>query len=237
MGTLLNTAKGGSNGTTVTTANSGGNSGASIDTVNIAGTTPTLTFSTAQVPRGAGTSYALGAAGSCSSYLMWRNSGGTQNSLTFPGTTMWAVGYFYFVSSIPTIGRMMQLTNASIQLQGGVGVNASDKLTVVNSAGTAVNTSSTTLPIGAWFRVEMQVFSSSTVGWMVVRIYTSPDSVTPTETITTATNLNTRGGNIAAVVYGYPTTTSTSTTLYLDGLGVSSDGWLGPTQLTNGALL
>jgi hypothetical protein len=226
MSSIVNTAEGTASGTTVTAANSGGASGTALD-VSISGTSATLTFSNAQSANGS-QSYLTTAAGSNSTFIMFRNAGGTANTLTFPALTMYSVCYFFFAGTPPTIGRMMEYVNSAFSHIGGVGVSAAQKLTLVNSAGTVTNTGTTTLPANKWFRIEMKVFSDATVGQITARIFLNNNSTVADETITSAASVNTRGGNIAAAIYGFPTTTATSVSLYMDGPGVSDADWMGP---------
>lgn len=222
MPTLYNYADGGTNTTAVTAANSGGASGTAMDTGGSGGT---LTFSNTVVANGSLSYLITPSAGTSSWFIMYRNAGGTANTLTFPGLTMFCSGVFYFSTAVPTIGRMMEYVNSGFSHTAGVGVNASQKLTLVNAAGTVVNTSTTTLPANAQFRVELWVKSDAAAGQIIAKIYLNKNSIVPTEVITSATNLNTRGGNITAAIWGYPTTTTTSNPMYMDSLIVSSDSW------------
>jgi hypothetical protein len=71
------------------------------------------------------------------------------------------------------------------------------------------------------------VFSSATVGQIELRIFLNPHATTPDETVTTAANVNTRGGNIGGVVYGVDVAIS-NLTMYMDNLAVSDTGYMMP---------
>lgn len=230
---LYNNADGGTNGTTPT-AQPGGNtatSGNFIDTISVAGTGATLTFSNTQAAHG-GLSYKFASTSTQSSYLIWRNAGATVNSLT-AATTIGYARMNWFGTGFSTAARIMEYTNASISLQGGIGLTSAGKITMVNSAGTTLATSTTTLTANTWVRLETWMVASATAGQIICRIYINKDSTTPTETLTSATNINTRGGNIGAIVYGFPTSTSSTNTYYMDDVAYSSDNWLGAVEPTN----
>jgi hypothetical protein len=140
---------------------------------------------------------------------------------------MYQRGYFYFDSAPISIFRMMQLTNSSFLSCGGIGTTALSKFKLINSAGALVGTSTTTAPQNQWVRLEMMVFSSATVGQIELRIFLNPHSTTPDETVTTAANINTRGGNIGAAVFGIDVATS-NLSMYMDNLLVADAGYAPP---------
>jgi hypothetical protein len=122
----------------------------------------------------------------------------------------------------------MQFTNASIQLIAAIGLNAAqDKFVLRNSAGTIAATSTTAVPYGSWFRIELSAFSDATVGTIQAKIYLDPQSVTADETVSTAANVNTRGGNIGAIVFGNPAT-SDAVDMNMDEMALSDTGYVGP---------
>lgn len=219
MALVFNNADALANGVLASAANTGGNSGTVLDVggtgFNMVGNSGSLL----NTPTG----------GSNSGFVLFRNTGGTANSLPWTPTTMWLTGTFVYNVSIPTIGRMMQVVNSGFSLQGGVGVNASDQLTLVRNGSVVAATSTTVLPIGSPFRVEMMVVSHASTGSIVARIYLDPRSAVITETVT-ATGINTTGGAIVAAIWGFPTTTTTSNTSTLDNLGASDTDWIGPIE-------
>ena len=71
-----------------------------------------------------------------------------------------------------------------------------------DSGGTARITTANTVPLNAWYRAEGLVTSNATAGQLEVKLFDSPDSTTPTETQTSAADLDTLGGNINQVRFG-----------------------------------
>lgn len=221
----INNAEGMSNGTVVTTGNTGSGANNPWDTVQLDG--QTIEFSGAQAAHGQ-LSYHFSIAATAGPYVIWDNV-----TITADTKTMYARAYVYHASSPATTGRFMQFTNTSVALIGGVGIDSSDNLALKDSTGTTVSTSSTVVPTNAWFRLEMMVFSSATVGQIELKIYLTPDSTTPTETVTSAANLNTRGDDIKLAIFGLPTSVA-SADFYMDDLAVQDTGYIGPAITTPG---
>lgn len=220
---LVNTAEGGTNGTVVTTGNSGGASGTAWSTVNVGTSGTTVQFSAAQQAIG-GLSYLFTTGGTAESAFM------TWSTPITPGLTTYARAYCYIQSSTVSIFRFLQLTDASFLSCGGIGTTALSKFKLINSAGSLVGTSTTTAPQNQWIRLELKVFSDASVGEIELKIFLNSQSNTPTETLA-ATNVNTRGGNIAAAVFGIDVATS-NLTMYQDNMAVSNTGYIGPDSVT-----
>lgn len=223
---FINNAEGMTSGTVVATTNTGSGANNPWDTVFPDG--QTIEFSSAQAAHGQ-LSYHISIAAAAGPYVIWDNVTITPNT-----KTMYARMYFYYPSSPATTGRFFQFANTSVALIGGIGIDSSDNLTLKDSAGTTVSTSTTTIPTNSWFRLEVMVFSSATVGQIELKIYLSPDSNTATETLTSAANLNTRGDDIKLAIFGLPTSVA-SADFYMDDLAVQDTGYIGPATTTPGA--
>jgi len=218
---LTNTAEGGTNGVTVSAANSGGASGNPWNTVTATGT---LIYSNAQAMHG-NLSYSIVTTTSASAFMFWNST-----SITISTKVMYSRCYIYFAIEPPFTGRFMQFMNSSAQLIGGVGINVSNQLAIRNSVDAVIATSTTTVPTNAWFRVELYTFSSATVGQVEVKIFLDPHSTTPTETLTTSATENTRGDDIKAALFGLAGGTANAD-LYMDSMATQETGYLGPVIL------
>ena len=217
MTKLLNNAEGGTNGTTVTTGNSGGSSGNAFDAVTIGGS-DTLTFDNAHAAHGS-LSYNFTSGSASAVVLVWSTSL-TGSSLT----QVWWRAYYYATSHSMAI-KIVEALSGSTQ-RAAVSINTSGKIILQNAAGTTISTSSTTLPTSAWVRLEGFFIGSATVGQIECKIFTtSPDEVTPDETLTTSAAQNT-GGTITKIQFGdaSPTTIFTN---WMDDLGVSDTAYIG----------
>ena len=221
---IINTAEGGTDGTVVTSGNSGGASGTAWNTVNAGTSGTTVKFSAAQKAIG-GLSYMFETHGTAeAAFVTW-------STPITPGLTMYARTYCYFQSSPVSIFRIFQLLDGSFLSCGGVGVSSGGKFILRNSAGTLTSTSTSSVPQNQWVRLELMVFSDASVGQMELKIFLNSQSSTPDETLTTAANVNTRGGNIAAAAFGDDVTIS-NLTMYQDNMAVSNTGYIGPDSVT-----
>jgi hypothetical protein len=225
---ITNSAEGGSNGVAVTAANSGGASGTAWSTVNAGTGGSNVTFSSSGALFGS-MGYAITTGGTADiGFTTW------STPLT-PGLTMYSRGYFYFATTVTSIFRFFQLTNASFLSCGGIGTTAANKFKILNSAGTLVSTSTTTVPTNQWIRLDLMVFSDTSVGQIELKIFLSPNSTTPDETLTTPPTVNTRGGNIGGCVYGIDVGVA-NFTMYMDELGVADTGYISPAGVSAAAL-
>jgi hypothetical protein len=216
---FVNSAEGGSSGTTVTSVNSGGTSGTAFDSVGL-GTGVTLTFDNTQAAHGSLSYKVTTPSTAAASYLVW-SSFGTVSQL-------WFRFYIYLTSNPATSFRVWEAV-ATGTLCGGIRVNTNGTLYAfdTNDSTIASTTTTNTLALNAWNRVEGYIIGSATVGQIQFSLYKTLDSVTPTETKTSATTVNTASASITQAWQGVAYINA-STTLWLDDLGVSSVGYLGP---------
>lgn len=216
---LTNGAEGGTNGATVTKANSGGDSGQPWDNIAINGS-GSLTYSSAQVMSGSLSYYVSTTASPGQAFMVWTSQ------ITQPGKTMYMAVHCYITSRVSTT-RFIQFTNVSINNCGGVGLSASGtSFTLQDSTSTIVATSTTTVPVNQWIRLEMMVFSDATAGQIELKIFLDPTSAVPTEIITTSASQNTRGDDIAAAVFGNLSNTA-NFGMYLDNIAVQDTAYVG----------
>jgi hypothetical protein len=229
MTVLTNSFEGGSNTTTITTGNSGGTSGNAFDNVSITGTN-TLTYSSTQSFTGLLSCAVVSGSPVGNSLIRWGPS--------LTGSSVPAVWFraYVFLTAGASACRIIRASNNSYgTLCGWIEVNSSAKLILRDAAGNAQATSNTALPNDAWVRLEGYVIGSAVAGQLQLQIFkTTPNGLVPDEVVTTAATLNTNGA-ITGIDYGNPSSTA-STTFYLDNVGVSTTGYLGPASavtLTN----
>jgi hypothetical protein len=222
MSAASNNAEGGTNGTTVTTANSGGTSGDGWDTVTITAST-TLTFSSAQSAHGSLSYLMTTPASAITSFVQWTST--TLGS----AQTKWSRIYGYFDTTVVAASRIMQFTDTSGTVVGGIGLNgtATRHFKISDATNTAILTGTAAVPVNQWFRLEFMCFSDASVGQMELKIFLTADSTTPDEVLTTTATQNTNGNVIQRAVFGLMTGIA-SATFYMDDLAVSDTGYLGP---------
>jgi hypothetical protein len=218
--TLVNNAEGVPNGATVTAANSGGASGAPFDVVNI-GALAGLTADNAQAAHGSQSYKVVTGNPAANAFLTWTTS------LTATGLLqVWWRVYLYLTAYSATQNRVVSVRNGSTY-QGGPAINSTGKVVLLNATGGTIKTSTASVPLNQWFRLEGFVVGDASVGQLEVRLFTSSlDNFTPDETQTTAAAQNT-GGLINRIDIGDPSSV-TSYTYWQDGLGASSAGYIGP---------
>lgn len=222
VSTLTNTFAGGTDSSAVTAGNSGGASGDAFDAVHgdFGGT---VTYSAAQsIHSGLSGSMDLASAGDA--YVVW------STSLTSEGLAqVWFRMYCYIPAYASGFSNSVFETFPSSGYGADLRIEPDGTIQFLDSNGTAQLTMSTTAPTAAWFRFEGYVIGSATAGQMQLQIFTSPDSATPTETETSGSTVNT-GGLTASVNYGVVGQGGSGGAfqIYLDGLGASSAGYIGP---------
>lgn len=226
---LRNNLENGTNGTTVSTANSGGTGNTAFNVVTI-GSGGTLTFSSTEAAHGFLSAKLVEPASVVNVSLAW------STSLTATSIPTVYFRAYVWLSALPTAGvRLFSILNGSTFI-GGVQLNTTGKLSALNAAGTSqtfpgngITSTTNAINVGSWSRIEGFITGSATVGQVSVSIFNSMDSVTATETQATAATLNTSSA-ITQIRFGDPSSVA-SFTIYLDDLGASDTGYLGPAQI------
>lgn len=218
MAEAWNTAEGGSDGTTVTTANSGGSSGDAFDSVVINGV-GTLAYRSAHAAHG-GLSYGVNPDISQLCYVQWSTTIGTQ-------TDFYGRCYLYLTAnpSSNTINLLRFLNGTA--LAAAVRVSAAGKLQAIDAAGTQQGGTTAVVSLNTWIRIGWHVVTNATTGSIEVKLYNTPDSLTPTETLT-LTGLNT---NTQATVYRFGMAVLAGVDFpefFIDDLGITTAGYPGP---------
>ena len=220
---LTNNFDGGSNTTTISTGNSGGTSGHAFDQVSIGGT-DTLTFSNTTYASGSlSAKVANGTAGNTNVAIWLQNSIGSQPAIWFRLCMFWS-------ANPGSTCQIFRLLGASGTTCGGIGINFTGTLFMVNSVLTTELTSANVIPLNQWFRVEGYVYTSQNgKGTLSFSLFATPEAQVPFET-QTATGQST-GPAVGNARFGFPGNT-TSVTYYLDSIGLSNTGYLGPVSYT-----
>lgn len=185
---VFNDAEDGTNGTAVAAATGTTTDGSlRFGTVTAAsGSTGTLTYDNSQPIDGSLSFLVTFDSAGRGRYAYWDN---TQTSTSAPLYQSQLVK----LPSLPSATLHLAQFRTSTSAQCMVRVNASGNLELAALSG-VVKTSTTVVPTGAPFRVELALLvNSSTVGQIEARLFTNPYSTTPDETLTSAATLNTSG--------------------------------------------
>ena len=227
MTKVFNTAEGGTSGATVSTGNSGGSSGSAFDTVTI-GSSATLTFDNTHAAHGTLAYKFVTPSTDTNSLVIWTTSL-TGSSLT----KVWFRAYVYITAHTGTLKLIEALSGSTVR--ASIALNSSGKVLLQNAAGTTLVTSTTTVPLNQWFRLEGFFVGDTSVGQVECKIFTtSADEVNPDEIQTTAATQNT-GGTINRIQYGNPTSVA-SYTFWMDEVGASDTAYLGPVKVVTGTV-
>ena len=221
-GILVNTFEGGTSGTTLTQGiggNTGGTSGNYFDTVTIGGGAADA-FDNTHAAHGS-LSCKIATVASAAVYNTW------SASLTNTGVSqVWVRMYLYFTANPANAHRVFAATAGS-GVAAALQVMTTGALRWTDASGSAIVTTTTTIPLNAWFRVEGFVTGSATTGQVSLSLYTTPDSLVPAETFTSAATQNT-AGLVTDVRYGVSAAVASVGPFWMDDIGISATGPLGP---------
>lgn len=217
MAIFRNTFEGGTNGTTVTVANSGGASG---DAFTAAGA---MIFSSTQAAHGA---LSIRDTPSTSSVVRWAISGVAAVSIR---------SYVYFTAT-PSMA-IFRITHATDTTAAVVQVNTANKLRLNAKSNTQLWVSTADIPLNQWLRIEAYFIQGATASSGQAQIaYYLGDSTTPIEQSAVITGAN-FGGDIGLFTQaraGSEVTTNTQSTYYDDlavNTGSDSNGFIGSSLL------
>lgn len=195
----------GTNAATVTTTNF--KNGDFFDTVQTTGTGTTITFDNTQTIHswGAAVKFHFAAAAS-TNYMAWKAKFSGQ-------TTANAYARFYiYLTAYPTVNtRLGNFLSGSGVSCGTAMVTTTGTLRTTNSAGGTVATTTGTIPLNQWVRIEFEITGiSGTNGTIAARMYSGSNL----ETTTADTNgsLSTSSSSLTGVVNEFRVATSASVT-------------------------
>jgi hypothetical protein len=222
----LNFAEGQTSGTTATQGsggNTGGGSGDYFDTISGAGTP---TFDSTHAAHG-GNAYKIvtgGTAALC--VLQWAAQLGGTPSTAFARLYVYRTANPSGASQAPA----RFLTSGGVQV-ARLAFTTAGKIIFNDAANTTQLTSTNTIPLNQWIRIECMVVCSATVGQLEFKLFSAADSTTATETKTSAASLNTTGP-IGQIQYGITGATFANETYWIDDIGFSDAAYLGPSPVT-----
>lgn len=212
MTVLTNSAEGGTSGATVTTGNSGGASGDAWSGVAI--NAGAVTYDNTRAHTGA-LSYKIVGATSGNNHLAW--SLGTV-------TEAWGRVYLYLTGLPAANLGVIRLRSGSAQA-ARIDITTGGLIQLRNAADATIATGATAVATGQWVRLEWHVIAGTTGATLECRLYGDAASTTITETVSNTAAVLT--ANVTDVNYG-AVASNPANTLWLDDLGASTSGWMGP---------
>src|SRR6266568_693984 len=218
--TLLNNFEEGSNGTTLIGGSGGNTAGTNenyLDSVNI-GTGNTLIFDNTHVAHGTLACKVATGSGGGAAYCSWIASLGTQTVQT------WFETYLYFPAN-PVAGLQCVVYVPGSGTSFNVRVTTGGLIQLYNST-TLLLSFTNAVALNQWVRIEGYCVPNTSTGSVSCSLYNSADSTTATETHTIS-SLNT-GSSITAVRFGQYNNIAINGPFWIDNIGVSTVGALGP---------
>jgi len=215
-------------GSPSTTLNSGGNgtaglgtsSGVLFDTI-VQNTGSSITYDTTHAHSGS-QSCLVSTSSAVTCYGMWTSSG----SLT-QGTQLWFRAYFYRTTNPTSTHSVVELTVSGTRC-ADVTSNSTGTLSMRDANGNTIFTTTNTVPLNQWFRIEGYVVSNASAGQVELKLFSSADSSSPTETKTSAATVNTTGGSINQARFGIASGGVAGVSWWMDDVAMSVNGYIGP---------
>ncbi len=160
--------------------------------------------------------------------VIWYTSMGAQSQF-------WMRCYYYFTVrpdnfASPLLFSALDLGSAQFRCDMGIlRSGGAWKLFTENFGGTTYVATSNDIAEDAWFRIEARFQCSTTTGNGEVRLYLEPDADLPdyTESISFS-GWNLGGATADYFAFGYTVADTNLETMYMSGLALSNEGWIGP---------
>lgn len=135
--------------------------------------------------------------------------------------------YVYFPSNPNYTPRFISALSTGT-FEGAVGINSAGKLQLIDAAGVTQAQSTNAIALNQWIRIEYHMVHSTTAGFIEAKLFNSPDSTTPTEVVSTSSNLNT-GASINTLRYGFPSSANNiNNSAWLDNVVGAVTSYPGP---------
>jgi hypothetical protein len=139
---------------------------------------------------------------------------------------LWGRVYLYYTiipSSQATVVRGLAVGSRVWELL----IDSSGHIVVRDAGGTGRGTGTVAINSGAWCRIEFHVINNATAGFVEAKLFNSPDSATPSETITSTGSFST-GTVTDTIRIGESGGFNPSNTVYMDNILVNDTGYPGP---------
>lgn len=211
-----NTLEGGTNATSITTANSGGASGNAFDYAFI-GSGVTLAYENAQKMHGS-LSMAVQTVAAAASYAGWN----------ITNRKFWGRFYIYRPALETANTRIAAAygTAPATASRAFIRIANGGKLVACDSASAILWTSANVLPASQWIRIEFMMDCDASAGQFNLSYYNTPDGTTPTESFSSTATQN-LGGVPADFLFGVPIGQANVGKIWYDDMALSLTGPLG----------
>lgn len=151
------------------------------------------------------------------SYVEW-------TGLSISGSTvLYSRIYLYFTALESSDNAVIRYLDGTTS-KAGVEITSGGNIRIFDSTGTK-DTSTATIPTNQWFRIEFSTDANASTAAMSASLYSTMDSTTPTETISSSTG-NT-GTQFTAVRFGITSSVADYGPIWMDDLAVDTSS-IGP---------
>ena len=153
---------------------------------------------------------------------MWDSAG----LLTNAATQQWFRVFLYMTGNPGSLHQILAMLVSGTRAADVI-INTNGTLSMRDAAGTVQVTTTNTVNLNSWFRLEGYITSSASSGQVELKLFNSPASATPTETQTSGSSLNTTGGAMNQVRFGLATGGAASLTWWMANPAVSISAYIG----------
>lgn len=210
----------GTNGATIATTDTG--SATPLQLVTLGGGA-TVAYDTAQKAHGTKSAKFATGATLANAMLKWTTA--------LTGTTI-ATGYaraYLYLTTFATQIVPLAFMNGQFSNRVGVRITNAGNLAVLVNGVTVDQTGLATLPLNAWFRLELKAVCDATAGAYDLRYSSSPDSSAVDEELV-RTAINT-GGVADSVAFGVTQQITNAPAFWMDDLAAQNSGFVGPVTM------
>lgn len=215
MADITATFETGTNGNTISTGDAG--SATAWDAVSI-GSNAAVIYDTTHVYNTLSGKISTGAS-AVTPYLEWVAALGTV-------TDHYGRIYIYFTANPAANHRLIRVLSGATTA-ADILILTTGKIDLRPSSGSSVKTSTNAISLNQWVRLEYHIIHSTTVGQMEVLLFNSPDSGTPTETITSTAVQNTLASG-DRIRFGNQTATANTGPYWFDNIVAKATSYPGP---------
>jgi hypothetical protein len=158
-------------------------------------------------------------------YLAWTNQLNGQALVYFRQ-------YLYFTATPSVTHRILSFDTPGSSSNGYIEATTSNKIQFFDSASSQIAAYTAGIPLNQWFRIEGWISGSPTNGQGSLSVFLPLDSTTAVFSSTSAATFNTTGP-IGQVRFGIGSTVASAGPFWMDDIGVSTSGYLGPANPYN----
>lgn len=219
---IFNDLETGTNNTNISTSNTAptvSDPGITAFTSVHTGVSSTAQFSNTHAAHGTLSAKFNTAGSSEATYVEWDETAANQEWFRF---------YLYMTANPSAVTTLWYAFSSAGAAQAAkIRVNSTGNLVGINSTGSTLFTSTSTVALNQWVRVEGYVIGSATNGQLSMSYYATADSTTATETKTSTLGQNT-AGTLNIFKIGAVETTALNFTFWMDDVALSTQGPIGP---------